>query len=612
MRDTRGMTVRLAPTLFLLSSLAFLGCSEPISFIRDGGGGDGGVGGPCAANTWTCRPGSQTAQQCNGRGGFFQEVECTALGRNCINGVGCAVCTPREQRCKEGEVNTTQVCADDGSAWIDGQVCNPTAGETCRGGRCLRRCDDLGSSYLGCEYWPTITLNTALDPRFTFGVVVANPNAYDVTVRIEGGALRMPRERTVAGGAVETFELPWVTALSGNGGVNCGMGGMPTMSSRAPGGAFHLTTTGPVAVYQFNPLEFASGARRTQCDFSFTNDASLLMPQNVLARQYIVATYKNVTFGGGGTSGGFVTIVGAQAEGQAMVRVRLTAPVFDPANRARMLMGEQMFTVERGEALQLVSSGRGDLTGTVIDSSVPVAVFAGHECAQIPEGNPACDHLEEQMFPTTTWGRTYAVSQFRDRSSTESSLIRVIAQRDGVTLTFDGITAPAACGRTLNQGQFCEFESAGNFKVSGSEPILVVEFMRGLGPNPMCQIGIDGTVPMSPMCVGDPAMVLTVPVDQYRGDYNFLIPSTYQRNYVNVTAAPGAMIMLDGRAISGTAVPTGNGLVTYFLDITPGSHSIRSANPVVERFGIKVYGVASYTSYAYPGGLDLAPISPPG
>ncbi len=32
----------------------------------------------------------------------------------------------------------------------------------------------------------------------------------------------------------------------------------------------------------------------------------------------------------------------------------------------------------------------------------------------------------------------------------------------------------------------------------------------------------------------------------------------------------------------------------------------------LERFGLKVYGVASFTSYAFPGGLDLAPISPPG
>ena len=35
--------------------------------------------------------------------------------------------------------------------------------------------------------------------------------------------------------------------------------------------------------------------------------------------------------------------------------------------------------------------------------------------------------------------------------------------------------------------------------------------------------------------------------------------------------------------------------------------NIRSDGP---RFGLKVYGIAQYTSYMYPGGLDLALITP--
>jgi hypothetical protein len=42
-----------------------------------------------------------------------------------------------------------------------------------------------------------------------------------------------------------------------------------------------------------------------------------------------------------------------------------------------------------------------------------------------------------------------------------------------------------------------------------------------------------------------------------------------------------------------------------------GSHTISAPNPNI-KFGIEVYGFASYTSYLYPGGLDLEYINPIG
>ncbi|MFO0562112.1 MAG: IgGFc-binding protein [Polyangiales bacterium] len=376
-----------------------------------------------------------------------------------------------------------------------------------------------------------------------------------------------------------------------------------------------------MAVYQFNPLRFQRVAGSTTADnFSFTNDASLLLPQNVLANQHIVVTARNERFVGefGEVSwaSAFVTIVGAQNEGTNTVTVRLTAPVIDPANPARTLSGEQNFDLDRGEVLQLMAAPQaGDLTGTLVNSSGPVAVFAGHDCARIPTGNPACDHLEEQLFPTTTWGKTYAVTPFRDRPTNVAHVVRIVAQRDGVTLSFDGIAAPAACNRMLNQGQFCEFETQTPFQVTGSQPIMVAQFMRSLGSDPQCQCQTDlsgrTTCPRLAKCVADPAMVLEVPTDQYRNSYNFLIPDSYEQNYINVIAPRGAMVTLDGNMLMGTPANVGSNLVVYYLNVPAGQHELKTMSNV-ERVGLKVYGVASFTSYAFPGGLDLAPISPPG
>jgi hypothetical protein len=81
-------------------------------------------------------------------------------------------------------------------------------------------------------------------------------------------------------------------------------------------------------------------------------------------------------------------------------------------------------------------------------------------------------------------------------------------------------------------------------------------------------------------------------------------------NFVNVVMAAGSSVQLDGVALTGTPVPVGSGYQVLFPRVMPGPHHIES--PDGSPFGIKVYGVAPYTSYMYPGGLDLTQISPPG
>src|SRR6185436_8296973 len=71
---------------------------------------------------------------------------------------------------------------------------------------------------------------------------------------------------------------------------------------RAPGGAYHLTASVPVTVYQFNAIEYAAkggppGKDWSECSgilcstngcFSFTNDASLLLPSTAMTGNYRV------------------------------------------------------------------------------------------------------------------------------------------------------------------------------------------------------------------------------------------------------------------------------------------------------------------------------------
>ena len=38
-----------------------------------------------------------------------------------------------------------------------------------------------------------------------------------------------------------------------------------------------------------------------------------------------------------------------------------------------------------------------DYTGVYVTATKPVAVFGGHECAQVPVGTKFCDHIYEQV-----------------------------------------------------------------------------------------------------------------------------------------------------------------------------------------------------------------------
>ena len=95
-------------------------------------------------------------------------------------------------------------------------------------------------------------------------------------------------------------------------------------------------------------------------------------------------------------------------------------------------------------------------------------------------------------------------------------------------------------------------------------------------------------------------MMLSVPVEQFRTSYIFLAPATYQQSYVTFIAPDGAAVTLDGTAVTGFA-PIAGGYSTATVALAAGSHTAQSADP----FGIQVYGVAPYTSYMYPGGLNL-------
>jgi hypothetical protein len=181
--------------------------------------------------------------------------------------------------------------------------------------------------------------------------------------------------------------------------------------------------------------------------------------------------------------------------------------------------------------------------------------------------------------------------------------VRIYGNVDGTALTYDP-EMPSGCPATLDAGQVVECGMVtADFEVKGNHEFAVGSFMLGgvlLDPN------------ASPdEQDGDPSQSLSVAVEQYRTKYIFLAPSDYDVSYVDVVGTSGVTVTLDSVVLTTPFTPIGSsgyGISRVHLGAgRDGAHVMTSTMPV----GAQVMGYGAYTSYQYPGGLNLTLIAPP-
>ncbi len=495
------------------------------------------------------------------------------------------------------EGQTAHWCPD-GTGYVD-TFCDPALGLSCNAetGLCEGDCAPqyLGRSYIGCEYYPTVTGN-AVGNNFPFAVAISNTSVSPATVTIDGGALTTPVSLTVAPGSVATQNLPWVPALklcTGPTSNDCLT--LQTYGALAINGGYHLRSTAPVTVYQFNPLPYMQGI-----DYSFSNDASLLLPTNAWTGSYLVATWQKFDANEPDTWPGLVAVTASQDATTVSITTTANTPASGgaPAFTAGV---PQSVTLQAGDVIELASMGTyadglpNNLTGTVVAADKPVQVVAAHYCTYVPDlDTGACDHLEESMFPVEALSTRYVVSPAAVSAlpNGRPQVVRIVATQANTNLTYDPPQSGAPTSIAF-AGGYAEIPlAAADYLLTADHKVLVMAYMEG-------QDLVSNT--------GDPAMALAVPVDQYRSEYLFHAPTNYEENWVNVTAPTGAVVTLDGTAISTfTAIgASGYSIAKVTLGAgTNGNHSISGNMP----FGISVYGYGQFTSYWYPGGLDLSAI----
>ncbi|MGM0558456.1 MAG: hypothetical protein ACQEVA_18875 [Myxococcota bacterium] len=590
-------------------------CEGDIRTGDDGGGLDGGtdatsdVGDTSDDDTTTgdtfspppdvesCTPGdagacaSQSSRYvCNEAGDAYELEQCPGE-QTCLAGeCGDRVCTPEIQECYDE--SSTRICKDDGSGWNEPEAC--PSGTVCERGTCRTTCDlgGKGPSYIGCEY-VTLDLDQYTDPttnpkpdEVPHSVVISNPGQREATISFSSpstaASFNIP-DPTVPAGSAKAFQMPR---------LDVDESGITRRS-------INIVSSEPVIAHQFNPLNNQS---------VYSNDASLLLPISTLGTEYYAVNWPTQVLpslpglGDPDDQQAYVTVVATES-GQTIVDVDSTADIkAGPGVSAISAGSTGSYALNRGEVLNLtansgaVGADGNDLTGTYIKSSLPVAVFAGHEEAVIGDGSggdESCcaDHLEQQLFPLSTWGNSYIAGLSPGRG-THKDHWRIVSGEDGVTLT----TSPAqpdANNVTLNKGDSVTFYSDQDFEIDATGKIMVGQFLV--------------SQQQTSEVVGDPAFLLSVPSAQFRTDYHLLTPENYSTNYVQIIRPTGVAVNLDGSAVSnGTFRAVGSDFEVGHVEVDPGVHTLDSAEP----FGIQAYGFDSAVSYGYPGGLNLVGEAP--
>ncbi len=328
----------------------------------------------------------------------------------------------------------------------------------------------------------------------------------------------------------------------------------------------HVTAEDEVTVYGLNQVEF-------------TTDAFLGLPTDILGTEYINQGYKNVN------------IVNATQFGIVAAQDNTSVTITPTVTTGSRLAGiPYTINMNQGQTYQLRNSlpAPADLSGSIIESNLPIAVFGGHQCANIPQGFFACDHIVEQLPPASTWGQSFVTMPLATRTGGDT--FRVLASQDVTTVSIDGVVVA-----TLNRGGIYETILTNPATINTDAPALVSQYSNSSS--------FDNVT-------SDPFKVVVPPFEQFLAGYTITTPASgFTANFINVVASNAAVgsITLDGIVIpAADFVPIGNsGFSGAQVPILLGSHTLNAPIP----FGVTVYGFASFDSYGYPGGLALADVA---
>lgn len=311
---------------------------------------------------------------------------------------------------------------------------------------------------------------------------------------------------------------------------------------------------------------------------SYSYDATIVLPTNAIGTDYIIQTYENELWA---------------KEFAVVATDNNTQLTIIPQARTTTNRNKNIpFTINlnEGETFQIMSiDENNDFSGSRIQSNKPIAVFAGHRCANVPTNSPWCDHIVEQQMPVNMWGKQFVVTKTLGQNGNH---VILTASYDNTQIKINGTLIT-----TIAAFESYEYRITENSAfIETSEPSTCYLYIEGARNNGM---------------YGDPSSVYITPIEQQISQLNFVtfqsdISRTHSVNIVT-TATGAAFMQLDGNSIASQFIDVhGNPSYKYAqIGIEHGSHILSTTT---DGFTGYVYGMGWCESYAYSIGsaaIDL-------
>lgn len=366
----------------------------------------------------------------------------------------------------------------------------------------------------------------------------------------------------------------------------------------------HITSDQEVTVYALNQAQLNS-------------EAFMVLPTDALGDDYVVMAYKSDTRLSGGAPNGVSTpsqFAVVATEDNTVVDITPSA-VTMLSNRGE----RQSVLLNRGQSYLVQIDPRvdpkGDLSGTVVAASKPVAVFGGHQRSTIPvefsDQLDSRDCLVEQMNPIRTWGKSAYVIPLAvspDEEPVGTDLFRVVTAFDSTVISVDGVEVGV-----INTGEVYEAPLTRASHVTSSRPVMVAMFKKTSGR----------TLGNEEPRIGDPFMMLVPPAEQFMKQYRFINIQANEYDFIGGRPVPRNEIYLQqwlNVLIPTVGIPSlrldGAQVTAQFRQI-PGSPYSWAQIPMQDGvhaieadtlFGIYVYGYGRAVSYGYIGGMAFRPL----
>ena len=202
--------------------------------------------------------------------------------------------------------------------------------------------------------------------------------------------------------------------------------------------AFHVTSSHPVSLYALNKRQFSA-------------DAAVILPTLALGKEYYVVAHMEPPgdIEPGARESEFLVVA---TEDNTEIEITPSGLTFGGWPKGT----PQTITLNAGQTYQVKSNE--DLSGSYVrtigqnaSECKNIAVFGGNVFTNVGGCGGARDHLLEQMFPVSTWGKNFLFVPYETRQG--GDYVKIIAAEDGTKVTISQIDDAIE----LNAGEVGDF-----------------------------------------------------------------------------------------------------------------------------------------------------------